>query len=79
MVRHLKEPRHISHQLGLGLLWSVGGPRRSSGLIIRKSEVEDGSWERMGLFVVPGALQHGAEVDPMTCFNELEETTVRLV
>jgi hypothetical protein len=61
------------------LIGSAGGPRRPSGLIIRKSEVEDGSWERMGLFVVPGALQHGAEVDPMTCFNELEEMTVRLV
>ena len=61
------------------LIGSVGDPRRPSGLIIRKSAVEDGSWERMGIFVVLGARQHGSEVDPMTCFNEVEYMTVRLV
>jgi hypothetical protein len=61
------------------LIGSMGDPRRPSGLIIRKSEVEDGSWERMGIFVVSGARQHGSEVDALTCFKEVEETTVRLV
>jgi hypothetical protein len=61
------------------LIGSVGNPRRPSGLIIRKSDVEDGSWERIGIFVVSGAHQHGLEREPLTCFKEVEETTVRLV
>jgi hypothetical protein len=61
------------------LIGSVGNPRRPAGLIIRRSVVEVGSWKRMGIFVVSGARQHGSEIDPLICFQELEETTVRLV